>query len=1108
MVLDPRDSAGPSPLLKGSPLQVWNTVEQSGALVDAFDCALQQVGPRFTRQVVRANHLDQARLNRVYFSNSANWIQEVTRLTHECNSALSDHQSVIMELVLHRRSTQRWKNNDQYVKMDADTMANAERRKQIQRVWEEGWRMSPDPVMAWELGWGKVRDLYMEFRLEDRSKIVELGVKQNRLGIAREKLSTQSTAEDIQEYQLLERESCNRRRERNVSWTAGEQGTGGDARRMAKGKSPGTDGLSIEVLMESWEWTTGPCITYTQTVWEDGRIGLTNKTAIVKLLPKSQERLLLRNWRPISLMNLSYKIIGKILAGRLKQILPQLVDDDQTGFVEGRCIMDNVITLKLCQDMTNSTGQPTIFCKLDFEKAFDRVQHEYLWETLRAMNFHHKFISLVQMLVADGLANIQVNGKLTGTFKLQRGVRQGCPISPLLFAVSTQPLMCMLRAAERQGTLEGIRIPKGRPLLHKLFADDSGICIAASESNFLVLKSIIGEFEQISGAKLNLGKSVILPMIIDRTTPWLERTGCRLLARGEEVVYLGCKVGDGIEEIHHEQDLLGKLARKLTQWTNRFLSWPSKILLINHVLRALPIYQFLGIGLLEQGYKKLEAKCRCFLWGESAAGRQKVALIGWDRITMAKSNGGLGIRPLRDVSAGLKMKYICRLLSGETAEWATMARYLLHQEMMKRARGQELRWWSVEEGLLLLAVIPTPKNSTLRHLVKAWTRIRSSLSLAEGEWNVPKALTIAQFSLLLKRYGRGEYLNERVVLPVLKKLKYTTLIHLQNCRGVWKDIQWELQNAGIETTPMQKEEINNLQRLLRKTITRVDKLQDSDSWRWEGSEAPWKGWKQPSKFWMNILSRKEEPEDLSNKWDSQDATMQWSERWRAIWRSRGSYRSKIWLWRVLKQGFFTGERAERIGVSTDPCKRCNNEPETIQHLFWSCRKAKAVWDRLRCRAMEVGASFRIPESLLGTIDEALNRNQPKNPLIHIVPRILQSIWYARNKKIHEGRESCIPIEETLKAARFEVEGAGNSRSSKEYWETLSAKWNELTRLIGDSPVHTQRLGTPGLTASIEGSQDTSPRSAEGIGDWQQAQLNSRAMLHTAEVSMSVDVGTE
>ncbi|KAL2609191.1 hypothetical protein R1flu_027764 [Riccia fluitans] len=136
-------------------------------------------------------------------------------------------------------------------------------------------------------------------------------------------------------------------------------------------KSPGEDGLPVEVLRELWEEIGFHCLEFVQEAWRKKRIGKSNTGAIIKLIPKNEKKDELKNWRPISLLNLAYKLVGRILAKRMKNIISRLVDEEQTGFVHGRSITDNIISLGLCQDLAVAQREPVLFCKLDFVKASD-----------------------------------------------------------------------------------------------------------------------------------------------------------------------------------------------------------------------------------------------------------------------------------------------------------------------------------------------------------------------------------------------------------------------------------------------------------------------------------------------------------------------------------------------------------------------------------------------------------------------------------------------------------------------------------------------------------------------------------------------------------------
>ncbi|KAL3693269.1 hypothetical protein R1sor_006920 [Riccia sorocarpa] len=626
--------------------------------------------------------------------------------------------------------------------MDEDAMKDPALLQEARRVWHEGYALSQNPITAWTLAWGKVQRLYGRRRAQKQKQRSEYNTLKKAFGEMRIKAAADPNSVSPEDFRNLEAkvregelQECEiaRRRSRHRWLKSGDASTryfyavlkskqNAEAlttlhkddgtvlddegeileevhrfygelfhqptitssqraevqaclvntnkkvsreqnldliRRPAEeeveitvkllkaDKSPGADGLTAEVLRASWSWTRAACFALIDEFWKTKRLGENDVTGVIKLLPKSE---------------------------RLKKILPQIVDEEQTGFVEQRSIVDNILCLKLGQELAVHSQQQALFCKLDFVKAFDRVQHHYLISTMEAMQFDPYFIQLTMGLVATGCA---VNASLlTG-----RGVRQGCSISPLLFAISTQPLMSLLRKEEREGRLLGVNIPRGGTLLHRFFADDSGVAITTSPENFENLKRVVERFETMSGAQLNITKSVIIPMAIDPNTSWIRDTGCRVLQQGEEIVYLGCKAGIQITEKDIARDLSNKLLRKLSTWSNRLLAWPSRVILLKHILRAMPVYQFLSLGLTTSGYDQLEAISRDFLWGSRGDGKAKCSLVAWKYVAQPRLEGGLGILPFHTTSAALKMKYVAKLMTGEKSEWAQIIKYFIRSEL-------------------------------------------------------------------------------------------------------------------------------------------------------------------------------------------------------------------------------------------------------------------------------------------------------------------------------------------------------------------------------------------------------------------------------------------
>ncbi|KAL3697158.1 hypothetical protein R1sor_011234 [Riccia sorocarpa] len=196
-----------------------------------------------------------------------------------------------------------------------------------------------------------------------------------------------------------------------------------------------------------------------------------------------------------------------------------------------------------CEGVGGMVIPRSTFVKLDFVKAYDRVDHAFLWRTLECQGFDKDFISLVQGITREGYARVHVNAAFTNEITVSRGVRQGCPLAPLLYALCTQSFMSLLCRANRERTIGGMFIQPGAVLGHQLFADDTGICIQTKETEFDELKKVLELYELTSGAKINLAKSLIMSLGTDTTPTWAQETGCVIAGVGDWFKYLGVRVG-------------------------------------------------------------------------------------------------------------------------------------------------------------------------------------------------------------------------------------------------------------------------------------------------------------------------------------------------------------------------------------------------------------------------------------------------------------------------------------------------------------------------------------------------------------------------------------
>ena len=221
----------------------------------------------------------------------------------------------------------------------------------------------------------------------------------------------------------------------------------------------------------------------------------------------------LSNWRPITLLNLDYKIASKVIAKRIERFLPKIIHSDQTGFVKGRYIGQNIGLINDIMEQTKLQNIPGILILLDSLKAFDTIEWSFIQNTLNLLNFGVGIKRWVSVFYSSPESAVLNNGFSTNYFQLSRGVRQGCPLSPYLFILGVEILACKIRQNKE---IQGIKVFNSEAKISQ-FADDTSLICSSCDSAKKAIE-VVHSFGNVSGLRLNPTKTKAIWL-----GPWRER---------------------------------------------------------------------------------------------------------------------------------------------------------------------------------------------------------------------------------------------------------------------------------------------------------------------------------------------------------------------------------------------------------------------------------------------------------------------------------------------------------------------------------------------------------------------------------------------------------
>lgn len=709
--------------------------------------------------------------------------------------------------------------------------------------------------------------------------------------------------------------------------------------------APGPDGFGGCFFSHCWSIIASDVVLAVQSFFQDGFIMPHFNSNVLILIPKLADSDNILDFRPIALANFSFKIISRILADRLGPIAAKIVSPNQSAFIQGRSIADPIILTSECVNLLdNKCKSGNVAIKFDIRKAFDTLDWNFLLRVLRSFGFNASFVNYINNILQSAHLSINVNGKACGYFTCTRGVRQGDPLSPLLFCLAEEVLSRGISLLVAQRNIMCIAGPQCvSPPSHVLFADDVMVFLQGNSNHLRALMSFMDEYAMNSGQVVNKAKSLLF--LGKFAMPRLNRIR-RIL--GIEIgnlpfTYLGVPIFVGRPKSEYLLPIADKIRCKLNSWKGKQLSQAGRMQLIDSVVQSHLTYSFQVYEWPKALLKKVQRWIRNFFWNGDPL-KDGSALIAWGSCCVPKIQGGLGLKNIFTLNRALLLKRCW-----DVASRVSCSAIFLHDRFLL-------------DGLQPLSYYK--KSSVWIGLKKLWPVLLSNI-----QWLVGNGNNI--------RFWKDNWLGEELVktlnfdVDVLDFLndKVSTFIF----NGEWKlpDSFWQVYPAtahAIFSSPLP-----------------LDCIEDKVIWAAEASGSL------TSSSAYQTLS----PHLPATAWG------------RRIWHGAIQPCKSVVSWKVLHKKILTDEFLQRRHVQLcSRCELCRECTETTVHLFLDCSIVSSMWTWLFSMFRLCFPHGSLLQDFF--LDSHLTLLSFSSRLLWFIAicNLLWCIWHERNKLRHDGGSFC------------------------------------------------------------------------------------------------------
>ncbi len=738
---------------------------------------------------------------------------------------------------------------------------------------------------------------------------------------------------------------------------------------LKSGSTPGMDGIPYEFYKEFWDEISEQV---TQMINEVLTTECTSSQymGIIILLYKNGTREDVENWRPITLLNCDYKIIEKIFANRLTMILKKLIKEDQKAYIKGRYIGDNA---RLMEDIIfhcekNEIDGGIIF--IDQSKAYDRVEWKWVKKCLEKFNFGERFIKWIMMLYQSAKSTILTNGHMTEKISLTRGLRQGSPLSALLYILQAEPFAETIRKSNK---ITGIKID-GEEIRITAYADDTQIYISDKKSK-TEMDIILETYSRASGAKINTTKTEGL-LIHD-----MEEIDGIKWSKGP-IKALGVPQGQTENLSQFWNKILQKVKKKLDLWKRRDLTLQGRV----HIIQTSGISNITyAAGLKtvpDKIVKDINTELWKFLW------KDKMEAVKREICMHSIVNGGIGMPDIKKVIKTRQIMMIRRIVSDEDELWKILPRKYL--QILDHEYNEEYFLLKGKVSYEKLEQLPIP--TFYKECIQAW----HELSEKQDDPNTVQEVRKERLWLNPKVKVNGQMLENKV----WSKRSIQSIGDLYDIKGKSK--------VDEITATLDEKDITLYMNKIKAAIP----LEWKDSLKVEHSDIEYnndmtmkyKGQeiiltKVSSKLVYSILQGKNRKNRWEIEWEEKVGEIQWDNIYMAMKNKLVDRRSKDVHWKSIVYGLTTDTKLSKMKRSNGLCIFCDIEMETVEHLFCDCELIEMTWATISklCKELWNISCDSVKRICLIDLDEIVNNdNNAKNVVEYIIMSTKWIVWKRRN----------------------------------------------------------------------------------------------------------------